>query len=156
MCRSWMLVYLWVCAYLYIRLSGLSSTTNGLMGTLWCLSSPLEWDTLREKGSTKAQPCFCAFVARGYCCADCCWPHGDYPSQGVCIVDYETEYSTFTHSPAAPQQGAEMYPCRSYNFNRIACLASNLSWILQLESFYYSVSQPSLSLEFLLDYFYIF
>lgn len=44
-------------AYLCIRLSGLSSTPNGLMGTLWCLSSPLEWDTLREWRSTKEQPC---------------------------------------------------------------------------------------------------
>lgn len=43
--------------YLCIRLSGLSSSPNGLMGTLWCLSSPLEWDTLRVWGSTKAQPC---------------------------------------------------------------------------------------------------
>lgn len=46
-----------VFTYLCIRLSGLSSTPNGLMGTLWCLSSPLEWDTLRVWGSTKAQPC---------------------------------------------------------------------------------------------------
>lgn len=46
-----------VCAHLCIRLSGLSSTPNGLMGTLWCLSSPLEWDTLRVWRSTKAQPC---------------------------------------------------------------------------------------------------
>lgn len=44
-------------AYLCIRLSGLSSTSNGLMGTLWCLSSPLGWDTLREWRSTKEQPC---------------------------------------------------------------------------------------------------
>lgn len=43
--------------FLYIRLSGLSSSPNGLMGTLWCLSNPLVWDTLRVPGSTKAQPC---------------------------------------------------------------------------------------------------
>lgn len=53
------LVYIcmWVCVYLCIRLSELPSTPNGLMGTLWCLSSPLEWDTLRVWRSTKAQPC---------------------------------------------------------------------------------------------------
>lgn len=46
-----------VCTFLYISLSGLSSTPNGLMGTLWCLSNPLVWDTLRVRRSTKAQPC---------------------------------------------------------------------------------------------------
>lgn len=50
-------ICMWVCVYLCIRLSELSSTPNGLMGTLWCLSSPLEWDTLRVWRSTKAQPC---------------------------------------------------------------------------------------------------
>lgn len=45
------------CTFLYIRLTGLSATPNGLMGTLWCLSNPLVWDTLRVRGSTKAQPC---------------------------------------------------------------------------------------------------
>lgn len=44
-------------ASLCTGLSGLSSTPNGLMGTLECLSSPPEWDTLRVWRSTKAQPC---------------------------------------------------------------------------------------------------
>lgn len=60
------------------------------------------------------------FVTRGHCCADCCWPHGDYPPQGVCIVGPETQNFTFTYPPAAPQQGAETHPCRSPHFGRTA------------------------------------
>ncbi|AWP11897.1 Hypothetical protein SMAX5B_009287 [Scophthalmus maximus] len=51
------------------------------------------------------------FVTRGHCCADCCWPHGDYPPRGVGIVGPETQKFTFPYPPTAPQQGAEMHPC---------------------------------------------
>lgn len=44
-----------VCTFLYIRLSGQFSAPNGLIGALWRLSNPLVWDTLRARGSTKAQ-----------------------------------------------------------------------------------------------------
>lgn len=37
------------------------------------------------------------FVMKGHCCADCCWPHGDYSSQGVHIVHPENQNFTFTY-----------------------------------------------------------
>lgn len=68
---------------------GLSSTLNGLMGALWCLSSPPgEGHTqgvMEHKGAAMSLE-KSVFVARGHYSAGCCWPHGDYPSQGVCIV----------------------------------------------------------------------
>ncbi|CAB1457091.1 unnamed protein product [Pleuronectes platessa] len=38
----------------------------------------------------------------------------------VGIVGPETQNFTFTHPPAAPQQGAEMHPCRSPHFGGAA------------------------------------
>lgn len=45
------------------------------------------------------------FVMRGHCCADCCWPHGDYSSQGVRIVAPENQNFTFTYPRLCPSRG---------------------------------------------------
>lgn len=115
-------LYVRVCVFLCIRLSGLSSTPNGLMGTLRCLSSPLEWDTLKVWGSTKAQPCLWRGVSlwRGATAVLTVAGLMVITLPGGCFVGPETQDFTFTYPPAVPQQGAERHPCPSPHFGRQA------------------------------------